>query len=86
MSNNAINAEQSAAITSPIPVTGTAGQVGSVGFNIVVLLRARGLPVRAMVRRDDDRSKALVKFGAEIVKGDLTDPGGALGMSSRMKP
>jgi Predicted nucleoside-diphosphate-sugar epimerases len=60
-------------ITSPILVTGAAGQVGSVGFKIVELLRGKGVAVRAMVRRDDDRSKALAKLGAEIVKGDLTD-------------
>jgi NAD(P)-dependent dehydrogenase (short-subunit alcohol dehydrogenase family) len=29
--------------------------------------------IRAMVRRDDDRSKALATLGAEIVNGDLTD-------------
>jgi len=60
-------------ITTPILVTGAAGQVGSVGFKIVELLRSKGIPVRAMVRRDDDRSKALARLGAEIVQGDLTD-------------
>ncbi len=67
------NTNQQDAITSPILVTGAAGKVGSVGFKIVELLREKGVPVRAMVRRDDDRSKALAKLGAEIVKGDLTD-------------
>jgi NAD(P)H dehydrogenase (quinone) len=61
------------AITRPILVTGAARQVGSVGFRIVELLRGKGVPVRAMVRRDDDRSKALATLGAEIVTGDLTD-------------
>jgi len=65
--------DQTDAITSPILVTGAAGQVGSVGFKIVEILRGKGVPVRAMVRRDDDRSKALATLGAEIVKGDLTD-------------
>lgn len=64
---------QPGAITRPILVTGAAGQVGSVGFKIVELLRGQGVPVRAMVRRDDDRSKALATLGAEIVKGDLTE-------------
>jgi NAD(P)H dehydrogenase (quinone) len=64
---------QPGAITSPILVTGAAGQVGSVGFKIVELLRGKGIPVRAMVRRDDERSQALAALGAEIVKGDLTD-------------
>lgn len=57
----------------PILVTGAAGQVGAVGFKTVELLCAKGIPVRAMVRRFDDRSEALAKFGAEVVKGDLTD-------------
>jgi len=57
----------------PILVTGAAGQVGSVGFKIVQLLRAKGLPVRAMVRRIDHRSDALAQLGAEVVQGDLTD-------------
>ena len=58
---------------SPILVTGAAGQVGSVGFKIVELLRSKNIPVRAMVRHEDDKSKALSKLGAEMVKGDLTD-------------
>jgi len=62
-----------ATINKPILVTGAAGQVGSVGFKVVEILRKRGLPVRAMVRRIDERSEALSKLGAEIVKGDLTD-------------
>ena len=66
-------AHQPGAITSPILVTGAAGQVGAVGFKIVEVLRGKGVPVRAMVRRDDDRSKALATLGAEIVKGDLTE-------------
>lgn len=57
----------------PILVTGAAGQVGSVGFKIVELLRAKQVPVRAMVRRIDERSEALAKLGAEVVKGDLTE-------------
>jgi NAD(P)H dehydrogenase (quinone) len=64
---------QPGAITRPILVTGAAGHVGAVGFKIVGLLRGKGVPVRAMVRRDDDRSQALAKLGAEIVKGDLTE-------------
>ena len=60
-------------ITNPILVTGAAGQVGSVGFKIVELLRAKEVPVRAMVRRFDERSDALSHLGAEVVKGDLTD-------------
>jgi uncharacterized protein YbjT (DUF2867 family) len=58
---------------NPILVTGAAGQIGSIGFKIVELLCAKGVPARAMVRRFDDRSTALAKLGAEVVKGDLTD-------------
>jgi len=57
----------------PVLVTGAAGHVGSVGFKIIQLLREKGLPVRAMVRNIDDRSEAISKLGAEIVRGDLTN-------------
>src|SRR5712671_1730326 len=56
-----------------ILVTGAAGQVGSVGRTVVGLLLDRGLPVRAMVRRDDDRAAALRAAGAEVVVGDLLE-------------
>ena len=57
----------------PILVTGAAGQIGGVGFKTVELLCSKAIPVRALVRRFDDRSEALAKLGAEVVKGDLTD-------------
>ncbi|SDH11006.1 NAD(P)H-binding protein [Nonomuraea jiangxiensis] len=56
----------------PTLVTGAAGSVGAVGRTVVGLLRARGLPVRAFVRRDDQRAAALRATGAEVVVGDLT--------------
>ena len=62
------------AFENPILVTGAAGRVGGVGRTIVELLRRRGLPVRAMVHREDDRAKALRATGAEVVVGDLTVP------------
>jgi uncharacterized protein YbjT (DUF2867 family) len=34
----------------------------------------RGLPVRAMVRREDKRAEALRAAGAEVVVGDLLEP------------
>jgi nucleoside-diphosphate-sugar epimerase len=40
----------------PILVTGAAGQLGAVGRTVTHLLLERGLPVRAMVRREDDRA------------------------------
>jgi uncharacterized protein YbjT (DUF2867 family) len=39
---------------------------------VVELLRQRNLPVRALVRTDDDRAAALRATGAEVVVGDLT--------------
>jgi NAD(P)H dehydrogenase (quinone) len=57
---------------SPILVTGAAGRVGGVGRTIVDLLRQRGLPVRALVHREDERADALRATGAEVVVGDLT--------------
>jgi uncharacterized protein YbjT (DUF2867 family) len=58
-----------------ILVTGAAGQLGAVGRTVTGLLLDRGLPVRAMVRRDDDRAAALRAAGAEVVVGDLLEPG-----------
>jgi uncharacterized protein YbjT (DUF2867 family) len=58
----------------PILVTGAAGQLGAVGRTVTGLLLDRGLSVRAMVRREDDRSTALRTAGAEVVVGDLLEP------------
>src|SRR6188474_944566 len=58
----------------PILVTGAAGQIGAVGRTVTGLLLDRGLPVRAMVRREDDRAAALRAAGAEVVVGDLLEP------------
>src|SRR5215831_19428002 len=58
----------------PILVTGAAGQLGGVGRTVVGLLLDRGLPVRGMVRREDDRAAALRAAGAEVVVGDLLEP------------
>ena len=57
---------------SPILVTGAAGRIGGVGGEVVDILRSKGLPVRALVRTDDDRAEALRATGAEVVVGDLT--------------
>src|SRR5207245_2690183 len=58
-----------------ILVTGAAGQVGSVGRTVVGLLLDRALPVRAMVRREDERAASLRAAGAQVVIGDLLEPG-----------
>jgi NAD(P)H dehydrogenase (quinone) len=62
----------SMAIDAPILVTGAAGRVGRVGRDVVEILRRRDLPVRAMVRREDERALALRAMGAQVVVGDLT--------------
>jgi len=57
-----------------ILVTGAAGKLGAVGRTVTGLLLDRGLAVRAMVRREDDRAAALRAAGAEVVVGDLLEP------------
>jgi uncharacterized protein YbjT (DUF2867 family) len=61
--------------TKPILVTGAAGKVGGVGRTVCEMLLERGFEVRAMVRREDDRSAALARMGATLVVGDLRDLG-----------
>ncbi|MBY0279887.1 NAD(P)H-binding protein [Candidatus Binatia bacterium] len=62
------------ALEGPILVTGAAGRLGAVGRTVTTLLLERGLPVRAMVHREDERAAALRAAGAEVVVGDLLDP------------
>jgi uncharacterized protein YbjT (DUF2867 family) len=50
------------------------GGTGFVGPHVVHALRARELPVRALVR-DRSRGSRLAAWGAELVEGDVTDPG-----------
>jgi len=56
----------------PVLVTGAGGRLGAVGRVVVELVRKRGLPVRAFVRREDERADVLRAPGAEVVVGDLT--------------
>ncbi len=58
----------------PILVTGAAGRVGGVGDAVVAALLRRGSPVRALVRRDDERAEKLRTSKAELIVGDLTQP------------
>lgn len=53
-----------------ILVTGAAGKTG---VPVVHQLIERGFPVRALVRRLDDRAARLEQLGAEVVVGDFTD-------------
>jgi NADH dehydrogenase len=49
------------------------GATGFVGPHVVHALRARELPVRALVR-DPRRAGRLQAWGVELVQGDVTDP------------
>src|ERR1044071_8186972 len=60
-------------MANPILVTGAAGRVGAVGRTVVELLLKQGKAVRAMVRTEDERARALREMGAEVVAGDLLD-------------
>ncbi|MFG2352441.1 NAD(P)H-binding protein [Streptomyces sp. NPDC048521] len=47
---------------------------GGVGRTVLTDLRAQDVPVRVMVRRDDERAADVRALGAEVVVGDLTRP------------
>jgi NAD(P)H dehydrogenase (quinone) len=53
-----------------ILVTGAAGKTGS---QVTAQLLERGFPVRALVRKFDERSEKLGDLGAEVVVGDFLD-------------
>ncbi len=50
-----------------------AGAAGKTGAAVVEQLLERGFPVRALVRRNDERSTRLETLGAEVAVGDLHD-------------
>ncbi|MBV8562826.1 MAG: complex I NDUFA9 subunit family protein [Actinobacteria bacterium] len=49
------------------------GGTGFIGPHVVHALRAREVPVRALVR-DPSRATRLAAWGVELVRGDVTDP------------
>ena len=53
-----------------ILVTGGAGKTGAA---VVEQMLERGFPVRALVRRRDDRASRLESLGAEVLVGDMLD-------------
>ena len=57
----------------PILVTGAAGSIGAIGRTLTAMLLDKGHKVRALVRREDERSEDLRRLGAEVMEGDLTD-------------
>src|SRR5882757_873167 len=62
-------------MSQPILVTGAAGGAqGSTGRLVTQALIQRGLPVRALVHKLDDRSDRLRELGAEVVERDLLNP------------
>ena len=52
-------------------IVGAGGSHGATGSHVARQLLAKGLPVRAFVHHDDDRSAALKALGAQIVVGDV---------------
>lgn len=58
-------------VQSPILVTGATGKTGHA---VVLQLLSKGLPVRALVRRHDDRTEGLNALGVETVVADMYDP------------
>lgn len=55
------------------PVTLVTGSTGKIGGAVVDQLLRRGVPVRALVRTADARSRALAARGADVRLGDLFD-------------
>src|SRR6202048_4758991 len=60
-------------MANPMLVAGAAGRVGAVGRTVTGLLLKQGKAVRAMVRNEDERARALREMGAEVVVGNLLD-------------
>jgi uncharacterized protein YbjT (DUF2867 family) len=60
-------------MSKPTLITGAEGRVGGVGREIAELLLKQGKALRAMVRNDDERARALRDTGAEVVVGNLLD-------------
>ncbi|WP_410674956.1 NAD(P)H-binding protein [Amycolatopsis sp. cmx-4-68] len=57
-------------MTDLVLVTGA----GGIGRRVTELLRRHDVPVRVLVRREDDRAAQVRTLGAEVVTGDLTRP------------
>jgi len=61
-------------MAKPVLVTSAAGgRQGKTGRHVSEMLLARGVPVRAFVRKLDERSERLRALGAEIFEGDFLD-------------
>jgi NAD(P)H dehydrogenase (quinone) len=60
-------------MSSPVLITGATGGVGGIGRHVAAELVKRGQPVKALVRRRDERSEALQAMGIDPVVGDFAD-------------
>ena len=61
-------------MAKPVLVTSAAGgNQGKTGRHVSEMLLARGVAVRALVRKIDERSDHLKSLGAEIFVGDFLD-------------
>jgi NAD(P)H dehydrogenase (quinone) len=60
-------------IKMPKPLILVTGATGKTGSPVVEQLIERGYPVRALVRKLDERSNHLSELGAEVVQGDFLD-------------
>jgi uncharacterized protein YbjT (DUF2867 family) len=61
-------------MVKPVLVTSAAGgRQGKTGRHVAEQLLSRGVPVRAFVRKLDERSERLRALGAEIFAGDFLD-------------
>ncbi|MEV8615498.1 NmrA family NAD(P)-binding protein [Amycolatopsis sp. NPDC051373] len=63
-------------------VTGATGRHGGTGAHVVRRLLESGIPVRALVRRHDERAERVAALGAEVVvwrSERLPDPGAGAG-------
>lgn len=56
-----------------LPITLVTAAAGKTGRQTALSLLERGLPVRALVRREDSRAAELRSRGAEVVVGNLND-------------
>src|SRR6476646_211332 len=64
-------AEMTQATYKRFLIVGAGGSHGATGNHVARQLLARGLPVRAFVRRADERATELSALGADIAVGDL---------------
>ena len=60
--------------------------MGGTGRHVAAELLKRGLPVRALVRRIDERSEALQVMGIDVVVGDFADYASLLARWRALRP